>query len=511
MSEKKRIPLNLMLSYPVRWNEYQVLRDFVQNFYDASGKKEWNDSFSYSYSDECLTMNMPGEGFSYEWLLHIGATTKGDRDDVAGYFGEGFKIAALCAVRDYKWTVCMMSRDWCIQAVRSDFTIDGMHREQLVYDMETIPHMNGSRLILTGVDERQYRLFLDVLLSFYYPENALFGKMLYTDWFVGVYERSPVPVPACFPQNSEFGDAGVVYARYQALGTLPIPLIIADHTIEQEDRERKKLYNFDVLKIMYRVSTRLSPEAALRVLGMLRNKWNAYPEKLVDMKSWYYVVCKLIRRVSRSEDMKERFIKENPFLLYTERFIDDNSEKSNRRREARAWMRRHPLPYRLVMEQFKLLGVPKLEDVCREDGGFADDTMPNDQEKKYLSILEEMKEELFDGFFPGTEEVKYMITRGDRAAWKGKAELFKNRSKEYNSRGYLVKRKIESIAIHANSFVPDQFSNAVSTYVHELCHMFGGDNTVAFSHALTGAIEILVQNTKAMERYKEKWDAVDLW
>lgn len=29
------IPLNIVTTYPVHWNKYEILRDFIQNFYDS--------------------------------------------------------------------------------------------------------------------------------------------------------------------------------------------------------------------------------------------------------------------------------------------------------------------------------------------------------------------------------------------------------------------------------------------------------------------------------------------
>ena len=37
----KTTPLNIMLSYPVKWGKEQILRDIVQNFYDDAGALEF--------------------------------------------------------------------------------------------------------------------------------------------------------------------------------------------------------------------------------------------------------------------------------------------------------------------------------------------------------------------------------------------------------------------------------------------------------------------------------------
>ena len=71
--KKQQIPLNIVLTYPVRWGTYKIFRDYVQNFYDSVGSANWSQRFHYAYKDETLSMRVENETFSYEWLLHIGA------------------------------------------------------------------------------------------------------------------------------------------------------------------------------------------------------------------------------------------------------------------------------------------------------------------------------------------------------------------------------------------------------------------------------------------------------
>ncbi|MFI3238658.1 MAG: hypothetical protein R3Y47_11665, partial [Lachnospiraceae bacterium] len=85
------VPLNIVMTYPVYWNRYSVLRDFIQNFYDSTDREHFADVFEYQYDDkkQLLKMWIDGITFNYEWLLHIGASTKTSNSaDNAGYFGE---------------------------------------------------------------------------------------------------------------------------------------------------------------------------------------------------------------------------------------------------------------------------------------------------------------------------------------------------------------------------------------------------------------------------------------
>ena len=101
-SKTRKIPLNLVYDYPVRWSRYKVLRDFVQNFYDSIGYRAWNSRFKYRYKSGKLSMKAQDVSFSYEWLVPIGSSTKRDGSNAyASYFGERFKIASLNALREY--------------------------------------------------------------------------------------------------------------------------------------------------------------------------------------------------------------------------------------------------------------------------------------------------------------------------------------------------------------------------------------------------------------------------
>lgn len=47
--------LNLVMSYPVKWTIFAVMRDYVQNFYDAVGADRFGKDFSYIYNAETKT------------------------------------------------------------------------------------------------------------------------------------------------------------------------------------------------------------------------------------------------------------------------------------------------------------------------------------------------------------------------------------------------------------------------------------------------------------------------
>ena len=155
------IPLNIILSYPVHWGKYEVLRDFIQNFYDAVGFRNWNQAFHYDYNEQdILTMWIENVQFSYEWLMHIGASTKtGASSENAGYFGEGFKIASLCATRDHGMNVKMSSGDWELVVTHIEHKIETRSMQMLAYDVKPTEYQDRSILQLWPITPAVYSLF----------------------------------------------------------------------------------------------------------------------------------------------------------------------------------------------------------------------------------------------------------------------------------------------------------------------------------------------------------------
>ncbi len=211
-SEEKIIPLNIVMTYPVHWGKYQVFRDFIQNFYDSVGYMNWKKRFQYHYEDGVLSMWVEDVTFNYEWLLHIGASTKtSSTSGYAGYFGEGFKIASLCGIRDFGWEIEMCSGGWKINVESRERRIDEYRVEMLVYRVSDIEKIRKSILTLSNIDNCDFQLFTKVLDSFYYPENRMLGKKIWESQKGAVYFKSRFEIPKELPCVAEYGKKESIY------------------------------------------------------------------------------------------------------------------------------------------------------------------------------------------------------------------------------------------------------------------------------------------------------------
>lgn len=507
MTEMKCIPLNIVMTYPVHWNRYQVLRDFVQNFYDSVGYEAWAQRFHYEYQNNSIYMWINGISFSYEWLMHIGASTKtANSNEYAGYFGEGFKIASLCAYRDIGWKIQMQSDNWQLEVCSCEKSIDHTIVEMLSYNVTYKEQKEEARLIIGNISLDDYQLFLSVLDSFFYQENPIMGQLIWKGEAGAVFQRSKNKINRNLPATSEFGRKGAVFCGYQMLGTSPFDLVVCLHRYKKNDRERRGLYTFEVIGIFEDMCRYIDSKCAMAMLEKMRRYWNSYPHKKIDIKSWSRVVDRLIRKIAVSPEIQEAFVTKYNNLLCLER-IYSISER-NKRSQARSWLAQQNKHYVLVKDTFMELGYPTIEMECEQQGGFVVDDAANEVQDQCFFVLENVCKTLFNEFFLIDNWPERKIITNKKAAYHGMAVVYKKKKILYNVMGMAIRYDVGKIYLKSDIFKPGGYYDAVSTYVHELCHIFGGDASVSFSQALTHTIEILMENNAFIIEGRKEWEKI---
>lgn len=500
------IPLNLVFGYPVRWSRYKVMRDFIQNFYDAVGVAGWTDRFYFEYKDEVLTLFARDVQFNYAWLLHIGASTKrgSEAGRYAGFFGEGFKIASLCALRDFDWHIEMAASDWRLQVTTQFLKIDGQSLKMLAYRKLAQPMSTVACLKMSPLTEEDMNIFETARLSFYYEQNPLFGARIWSGQRSAVFWRSSFAAPVGFPQTYEFGGSGLIFVGRQALGSHPFPLIFCKHDEVPKDRERGTYYRMDVITLVTAVARDLPAEAAAIVLEALRGRWYDQPRKRYDFESWSPVIAALCRAVASQPDVRHAFHHKFPHLLLSKTVRSSDLIGRNRRSQALDWMRAQPLRYRLVQSAFADFGYPTVEQACEAAGGYSRTRHPDPDERVYLDFLERVTQELFGDYFLEAPPTRVIHT--PLGVWRGMTSCIKLRTPARTPSGHLVRYAQNYVAIKPHLMAKGQFSAALSTYLHERVHCYGGDRSASFSSALTEMLEVAVTQSERIAGYSREWD-----
>jgi hypothetical protein len=500
------ISINLIYDYPVHWSRFKTLRDFIQNFYDAVHWSEWDDRFSHTITDGVLTLKAQHVGFSYDWLLHIGASTKREAiGTYAGHFGEGFKIAALCALRDHHWTVKMRSRDWALEVVTTDLTVDQRTLKSLAYKIQSgQPTSQETTLQIAPFSDQP--LLDSVLLSFYYPSNPLLGQPIWTSATGAVYERSPVQKPWGYPSTSENNGSGIVFAGYQAVGSFEYPLVFCLHDHKQLDRERNTFYRMNVIDLIRSTVSRLPPEASMVVLQALKSRWYDRPRKKYDFTSWYGIVGALVKNIAASDEQKAIWQRTYPHLLVASQVKRSDLPRYNRRRQALDWLKQSEVSFQLVQEAFLALAYPTLESMCERYDGFSVIRDPDAFEQQRVKMLERFTSLLVPDLIAVAPLPPCKLIKSEVAAWRGMASCIPLSGQLAKFRDIPIRYRLPYVALKSSLLRSDNLGNALSTYLHEIAHMFGGDRSAAFSHALSELMEVILSNARLVAEWQSQWE-----
>ncbi|MDR1642412.1 MAG: hypothetical protein LBT59_22205 [Clostridiales bacterium] len=509
--EKTRlISLNLVYDYPVFWSKYKVLRDFAQNFYDSVGMEEWNEKFHWSFENKTIAMEVDDVSFSYEWLVPIGASTK--RDDGkrhAGYFGEGFKLASLNALRDYGWDVSAASSDWELKVTSSQIIVDGKPLKSLAYELGTREYSSKTSLIIRRADVSE-DLVQAVMLSFYYPENILLGEKLWENISGAIYTRSSAPLPKNSFKTPEFGAAGIIFASYQNLGSIDVPFVFANHTFRKDDRDRNGLYDFDIIELIRDLIPRVDPETSLLLLEHMEDRWHDYPNGRYDLHSFNAVITMLAGKVASSKTVAEKFMKAHPNLLAAKEVRKKDIVSKNRRNQALSWKANCGVKYKLVQINFQEIGYPTLEEECEKNGGYSLVKCPDPLQAKYMQVMEDYVNTIYGASYFGFESLpECRIILNEEASWAGMATCFPLSSKSCNKLGRKLKFTMNTVAVKGKYLKKDCFATSVSIYIHELCHVFGKDKSANFSAALSEAMQLQLSNIAALLKARIAWSEVE--
>ena len=206
--------------------------------------------------------------FNLERLFYLGSEK--DECDV-GQYGEGFKVAATCLLRDHGVTpIAQCGTDLLLLRI-ADAAVQGTALYPVQYDFyHTAEAFEGTRLILRGSSKKLARACQDGLTHFFYEGNPLIGMNC---WATG---------NALAIYDSKDGQGHLFYRNLKRGEIEGIPLVLAINkptkTIENmigRDRDRNA-FGEPVLTLAYRQvagALKWSHEAQRVVVESARGVW----------------------------------------------------------------------------------------------------------------------------------------------------------------------------------------------------------------------------------------------
>jgi hypothetical protein len=161
---------------------------------------------------------------------------------------------------------------------------------------------------------------------------------------------------------------------------------------------------------------------------------------------------------------------------------------------------------KFVSNNFTKLGIKSVIQLCQENNGFEVYREPNDNEKEYIKILSYAAIELFGDVLVYETLPQCGIIINKEAPVHAQAKIKGKNYRNINkSSPFKVKNNVTKIYIQQNELDGTNFGHAFATYMHELLHQFGGDNSFQFHCALSLMNLRVLENYELIKNYEEKW------
>jgi hypothetical protein len=469
----------------VNWDEVLIARDIMQNFYDANRHRV--EDIDITVRDGTVQISAP-TSYNLERLFYLGSE-KGPED--VGQYGEGFKVAATCLLRDHRVTpiACCESQILCLRIAEEP--VAGTQLYPLVYDFFTSDTtVEGTRLILPHCSKKMVRELQKGLHHFLYEGNPLLGRKLW----------------------SNYRDDFAIYASTDAVGHvfykdlmrgeiegIPVVLVIKKEfkSIENKiksDRDRKA-FGGDLMELFYRTFVRSAlaygSDGMLVLVEAARPCWvRGHPllsEIAKNAKHWRNPVFD--QKVATSIFGDGYFARSHS---------QDSVEQMRYDELERRWTEqgRQALP-----AYFVRLGVlsaerhyEKLEEQAKKESLGRNAHPPTPAESESIQVLRSILRDLSPEMVGLFDERRTTYTVAETETLLG--ELRKGRN--YRS---------HDVFLAADVFLAD-FPDAVAIFLHEHSHIFGYDGSRGFSDALTELLATVIGHRKALDEYEPRWLAV---
>lgn len=512
MSENSIVSLNLVMTYPISWSLSHIMEDYIQNFYDVLGPDELSKEFLFSYDAQNHVLRMESQkGFCVEWLKYIGASTKKGSNQsygTAGKFGEGFKMASLCAFRDQKLSIHMESMDWTLDVAAVSGMIDRQKVDFLGYDIKKRTYADNAVLILGNVSPEAFQVFRRAMQSFYYPENPVFGERIAVGYGYAVYRRKAEG------ESKEKQVDGKLFASMQERAEIRnVPLIFCNHgyePVKEDDRDRDRFSSRQIEEAVADVVRRLEGRALQEVFLAFRPYWcrpggwrKQGPDwrKLMERMVWWIAEDSEAAREIRDYLREDYIADEPPYAMKADR---------NRYRTAGAWFRGSEFygRYQILPHYFSRLGLESLYTLCEKNDGFHVIREPDSRQKQWIHILEKMALDVFGDLLCYEKLPKCRVIVNRETPNEGFAMTSDSTAPASNRLGLKVVSEISDINLREELFADGQFPKAMAVYMHELLHQFGSDTSGQFRAAILALDYRIMQKGTELEEYERMWGAL---
>jgi hypothetical protein len=474
-------------AWGVAWTEAMIARDLLQNFFDANR----------GALDQVRTSTWPGgvqvsapAAFELERLFFLGSEKGGD--DV-GQYGEGFKAAAICLLRDHGvQPVCISGGRGVVLSVSAQAVADTALRPVVYQFFDVEPALPGTVLLLPTRNARLTDAISRGLDDFLHAGNPVLGELIFETEDLALH-------------HSRDGDGHLFY-RHLRRCTLPgYPLVWVVRspiaTVESrisKDRDRNAfgdaVRGFYLRGFFQKAMRRQSlgwPQACLAIVQAGRPHWERGHPVLAELAQQLRGHHSVLLRMRLVEVFKgSHFAKSGTGLGEDARQLEIDSVEKAWRDAGRVALPSYFVHLGAEHAPAELERRARLAfEAARKSGCRA----PTPAERSCLELLNRVLKDFAPDIASVFARKLCRYTVGNDETLLGQLR----RDRGYRSTEVYLDQRV---------FVGD-LGHAAATFLHEHAHIFGWDGSRGFTDALTEMLETVMREHSQLAAYEQQWEA----
>lgn len=472
-------------AWGVQWTESMIARDLLQNFVDAN--RQTLNKVLVRSSRAGVTVTAPTE-FELARLFFLGSEK--DEGDV-GQYGEGFKAAAICLLRDHDVQPVVLSGTRAVRLRVADEQVAGTALRPVIYEFFNLtPGIDGTALLLGTRQPKLVRALCEGMVDFLHPENPLLGPCVHQAEGLALH-------------HSTDGNGHLFYrhlrrctiAGYPLVWVVTDPLTLVERRIAK-DRDRnafgdtvRDLYLKGFIQRLYRARWDMPIPATLALLEAGRAHWeHGHP------------VLSLLSdpiRGSRYDSLRLSISKVFGEGYYAHSLLAhrDPARQLEVDSVEKAWKAAGRLATPGYFKHFGLISAEAHLDAvaarARSAARESDCRPPSPAETEGLALLRKLMKEFAPELYTLLGQHSYQYTVGRNSELLGELR---------RDRGYRSKE----VYFDAEIFVSD-LPCAAAIFLHEHAHVFGYDGSRGFTDALTELLETVIRHRNQLEKFDRAW------
>jgi len=504
------------------WTREQAARDIWQNFFDANKFTTEGLEMDYTQENGKTSVKISGSStFPYNRLFSLGAGFKDDPTRAAGGKHEGSKVLALSLLRDYGCDkVVFGSGDWVVTfylAEPPEGAVDSqMSKQRAMYAKleDSEEYVEGSYISLTSSDQALGQEIVSGR-DLFYRENhpdfinpdvvtskggfKILGKGNYGNFYLNGQRIKTTGSGKDTHWNNLDG---------VSFWTTETPVVSGKKLTLGRDRDGLGIFSINELAVPFVVESMSSTE-----LVSTFNKLESWFEHTGE--SVFSSVPKMIL-VNIIAAFKRKGIKMSfpPSCLAMDVEIS-YSDADGRRAADDKMATLKGLGYKICMKELGDIGMNKMSTREAEIMKI-EKVEPNKRERERIELLEMIVED----FINSTKKSSSAATLMGHSDLKQGGEDFKNvpfrKIQLFGMKHpYLAGKYVDGEVWISREEIHSQDLHAVlATYLHELCHSFGSDQSATFSYALTELLyrwsRFAVSRAEAIRDLEKEWTSIKI-